>query len=360
MSVALLLSNLRAEGGPVLAADLAAEWRAHDPRVLCLNDDAMDMAPRFEAVGVPVEVLGIADIAPKHYPAIAWRVAKALKHHAAEAIVSVPSGVHGAVFWGAKQAGVRRRVVHVGNYPWHWRAGFWKYRMLMRLSAPLTPDLVCVTQHVADGVRRHFGRVSGRVHVIANGVNLDRFPFRGSPQPVEGRPIEVLMVARLDSGKDHASLIEAVTILAARGTPVRLTLAGDGKLHDAIEAQAAPLGKLVRVLGPRRDVPELLAAADVFAFSVQPEEGLGIALVEAMSVGVPVVASDVGACREVLDEGRCGTLMAPGSPAALADAIEAAARRPDADKVAAARTRAESVYSRAAMALGYGALCGLA
>ena len=60
---------------------------------------------------------------------------------------------------------------------------------------------------------------------------------------------------------------------------------------------------------------------DVFAYSVHGQEGLGIALVEALAAGVPVVASDVGACREVLENGRWGALVKQGDPQALADAI---------------------------------------
>lgn len=359
MSVALVLSNLRAEGGPVLAADLAAEWVSYDPVALCFNADEMDMAPRFEELGIPVEVLGIPDISPRRYPTIVRKVADALTRHKAKAVVSIPSGVHGPIFLGARMAGVEQRVVHVGNYPWHWQADFWKYRALMRLSAPLTPDLVCVTQHVADGVREHFGHVARRVHVIPNGIDLKRFTFRGPPRPVDGRPVEILMVARLDAGKDHEGLIEAVRILSARGIDVRVLLAGDGSKREALEARAAPLGDTVRFLGPRQDIPKLLAAADVFAFAVQPEEGLGIALVEAMAAGTPIVATDVGACREVLENGRCGTLVPPRNPEALADALAKAAFRPDAARILAARDRAEMVYSRAAMAHGYGALCQL-
>jgi glycosyltransferase involved in cell wall biosynthesis len=359
MSVAIVLANLRMEGGPALAADLAAEWRGYRPVVLCLNDEAMEYAPRFYALGVPIEVLGVSGLGPRHSIEIARKVALGLRRHKAKAIISIPSGIHGPIFAGGRLAGVKQRVVHVGNYPWHWHRDFWKYRMLMRLSAPLTPDLVCVTEHVAEGVRLHFGRVARRIHVIANGIATERFPFRGPPRPVEGRPIEIVMVARLDSGKNHAALIEAVRILLERGEAVRLTIVGDGGLRREIECQAAPLGDAVRVLGARRDVPELLAAADVFAFIVQPEEGLGIALVEAMAAGLPIIASDVGACREVLEDGRCGVLVTPGAPQALADALLVAGRQPDAVTTQAARTRAETVYGRATMAKAYAALCGL-
>ena len=359
MTVAIVLADLRAEGGPALAADLASQWRDHDPVVLCLHDGAMDMADRFTSIGVPVEVLHIPSISLRHYPRIAAQVAAALRRHRASAVVSIPSGVHGAIFEGARRAGIARRVVHVGNYPWHWQAGFWKYRLLMRLSAPWTPDLVCVTDHVRAGVARHFGHVARRLHVIPNGIDPDAFAFRPRDPVPDTRPIEVVTVARLDSGKDHATLIDAIQALVARGVDVRLTLAGDGTLRRDLETRARDLGDRVRFLGARRDVPDLLDAADVFAFPVRPEEGLGIALVEAMAAGLPIVATDVGACREVLDGGRCGALVPENDPQAMADAILAAARTPDADRIAAARARVADTYSRAAMAAAYGRLCGL-
>jgi glycosyltransferase involved in cell wall biosynthesis len=64
-----------------------------------------------------------------------------------------------------------------------------------------------------------------------------------------------------------------------------------------------------------------MADTDIFAFSVRPEEGLGIALIEAMASGPPIVASDVGACREALAGGECGLLVPPGDAVAMAEAI---------------------------------------
>ncbi len=362
MTPAIVLTTLRAEGGPALAADLAAEWTAdgHRPVVLVLSGRDMTMAPLFEVLGVPVEVLGLeGGIGPRCWPAIARAVAAGLRRRGADALVSIPNGVHGAIFAGAALAGVRRRVVHIGNYPWHWQAGFGKYRAVMRISAPLTPDLVCVTDHVRAGVEAHFGRVARRLHVVPNGVNLTRFPMR-RPRPAPQGRLVVLMVARLDVGKDHRTLVAAIGTLAARGVDATLDLAGDGGLRAELEAFAAAEGltERVRFLGARRDVPELLADADVFAFCVRPEEGLGIALVEAMAAGVPVVATDVGACREVLADGACGALVPPDDPAALAAALLAAPG--DEARRLAARRRAETVYSRRAMAESYGRILDLA
>ncbi|MBL6427636.1 MAG: glycosyltransferase [Maritimibacter sp.] len=362
VKTALILSNLRAEGGPALAADLAAVWNAQGraaPVALLLNDDDMTMRDRFDALSVPIVNAAVGPVTPKRYPAIAWRMRHVFRTESIGAIVSIPNGVHGALFAGAALEGIRQRVVHLGNYPWHWQPDFWKYRLLMRASAPLTPDLVCVTEHVAQGAREHFGSVAKNVHVVCNGIDLSAFAFRGDPRPTKAP--KVVIVARIDSGKDHANLIDAIGLLRALGIAATLDIVGEGSLRESLEAQVAKAGlaEAVRFLGRRRDIPDLLRAADVFAFSVRPEEGLGIALIEAMAVGVPIVATDVGACREVLDGGGCGALVPENDPQALADAIARAATAPDAAQVRAARERAEKVYSQAAMADGYARILGI-
>lgn len=360
MTPAVVLSTLRAEGGPALAADLCAEWVADGlgPIVLVLSGRETAMASRFEEIGVAIHVLGVDRAGPRDWPSIALATARALSATKTDALVSIPNGVHGAIFAGAAMAGVKRRVVHVGNYPWHWQSGFWKYKLTMRASAPLTPDLVSVTNHVELGVKAHFGQVANRLHVVPNGIDISRFPFN-AVRSVSGGRLSVLMVARLDAGKDHASLIRAIAILRARGVDATLDLAGDGALRADLEALALVegVGNSVHFLGTRRDVPELLAKADVFAFSVRPEEGLGIALVEAMATGVPVAATDVGACREVLVGGQAGRLVPENAPQAWADTlIEAAA---DFGRTRVARRRVEDVYSRRAMVDGYSRILGL-
>ena len=77
------------------------------------------------------------------------------------------------------------------------------------------------------------------------------------------------------------------------------------------------LGERIRFLGHRDDVPEILAAADVFAFPSVYEE-LGGAVIEAMALGLPIVASDIPALREVVEDGRNGLLVKPESSTALA------------------------------------------
>jgi len=156
--------------------------------------------------------------------------------------------------------------------------------------------------------------------------------------------------------KDHATLLDASARLAARhaGTPFRLHLIGDGPLRAELEARAdaAGLADRVRFLGNRDDVAEQLGQLDGFVLSTTAAEGFGIVLIEALAAGVPVVASDVPACREVLRDGRLGTLVPPGDAGALARALEPyitgapAASAPPLAEV-------EAAYGLQAMADGY-------
>jgi glycosyltransferase involved in cell wall biosynthesis len=128
------------------------------------------------------------------------------------------------------------------------------------------------------------------------------------------------MVARLDEIKDHRTLIQGFARFKTRFPEARLILVGDGDERGDIERSIDALGLIgsVKMLGSRMDVPEQLSSLDLYAFCTTEQEGFGIAMIEAMAAGVPIVATDIGPCREVLDDGRAGLLVAPGNPEALA------------------------------------------
>ncbi len=121
----------------------------------------------------------------------------------------------------------------------------------------------------------------------------------------------ILMIARLDEIKDHETLIKAYSKLQNK---CNLILVGDGTKRKKLERITSDLNLNPEkiFLGARLDIPELLAKADIFALSTTLDEGFGIVLIEAMAAGLPIIASDVPACREVLDDGKAGILVAPG------------------------------------------------
>jgi len=132
----------------------------------------------------------------------------------------------------------------------------------------------------------------------------------------------ILCVAALVRRKGVDLLVEALARLARAGQRPWLWIAGDGPEFAALDAQARQLEvrERVRLLKRRVDVPELLAACDVFALPSR-HEGLGVAALEALAACRPVVATRVGGLSEAVVHERCGLIVEPENPAALADAL---------------------------------------
>ena len=127
----------------------------------------------------------------------------------------------------------------------------------------------------------------------------------------EKRKFKITMVSRLDKIKDQETLIKS--FLSIKNNKWELNLVGDGETKDYLQDLVSSSGaKNVKFLGSRNDVLRILSSTDIFAFSTTNQEGFGIVLIEALSLGIPIVASDVCACREVLMDGKGGILVNPG------------------------------------------------
>lgn len=159
---------------------------------------------------------------------------------------------------------------------------------------------------------------------IGNGVDTERF----RPAPAEERaalrrvlgldaaPL-VVYAGRLAPEKGPDVLLAAWPLLLRRVPAARLLVLGDGAEAPALRAAAARLGGSVTLAGPTPDVAPWLRAGDAFALPSRTE-GLPVALLEAMSCGLPSVASRVGGAAEVVVDGETGRLVPPDDPAALA------------------------------------------
>jgi len=198
-----------------------------------------------------------------------------------------------------------------------------------RWCARRTQRITAVSGEAAS----HLGRVLGldtAPDVIRNGV-APAPAIRRSREGVRaglGLTDEVLVVSvgRLEPIKDHALLIDALSLLDAMPRPVCAAVLGSGSLAEKLRAQARRLGLERRVFFPgyRQDVVDWLGAADLFVLS-SAGEGAPLVLLEAMSCGLPVVATSVGGVPEVLSGSGAGVLVPPGDRAALAHAIRSLA-----------------------------------
>lgn len=173
------------------------------------------------------------------------------------------------------------------------------------------------------------GVPESRVRLVHNAIVLDRYQRTGSHgflASLVGQPVPapvLVCVGRLSSEKGQADLVEALGMVAAGGHRVSAVLAGDGPDKSRLEQQIQALGLGDRIFLPGYiDRPQrILEEADL---SVLPShtEGLPNAALEALAMGVPVLATRVGGTPEVIEDGVTGRLVPASSPQALAKAIE--------------------------------------
>lgn len=193
---------------------------------------------------------------------------------------------------------------------------------------------ITISDYNVEHLRDRFGpSACDRLHLVRNGIEVERFPYRGR-RPRRAVP-KLLAVGRLVEKKGFALLIDAVGLLRDRGVPCTVDIVGDGPLHSALAAQidAEEMGDVVHLAGPHTqdEVRELLAGHDLFVapFIVAADgnaDGLPTVLLEAMASGIPCVAADVTGVSEVVRSGETGWLTPSGDVEALAAAIEEALR----------------------------------
>lgn len=191
--------------------------------------------------------------------------------------------------------------------------------------------VIAVSKAAAESFGRG-GRLLAPVSVVACGIPPGRPDW--SPLPEENGVPTILYVGRLDPAKGLADLVEAVWRLIDSGRDLRLQIQGDGPAETALRAAFArpPLVGRARVITEadltRMDPPAAVlpgvdqAGGPVLFVLPSRHEGFGVVLLEAMQLGLPVIATNVGGIPEVVEDGKQGLLVPPRDPAALMQAIE--------------------------------------
>jgi glycosyltransferase involved in cell wall biosynthesis len=227
----------------------------------------------------------------------------------------------------------------------------------------LADSVVCVS----EAVRRRCaeaGLPAGRLVVVPDGVDPQGWRQR-TPVSLTPSRVRLLAVGALIADKGHAHLIRALAQLHVTHPEVRLAIAGQGPERDALARVAAGIGlsRHIDFLGHRDDVPTLMRQANIL---VHPSvaEGLASVLIEAMCVGLPIVASRTGGIPELIaaDPAPLGRLVPPADPDALARSIAQAIDeyRDSHEMAQRARRRARSCYTHQHMVdRTYGAYCSI-
>jgi glycosyltransferase involved in cell wall biosynthesis len=215
----------------------------------------------------------------------------------------------------ARWAGIRA-IVHTRHGQ---RFGHgWKSRWSFKLASWGARRIVAVSDDAARLCVAEDGLPRRKVVRIWNGIDCDRFAYRGPANA----PVAI-SVARLSKEKDFPTLLRAVDLVRAKYPEFRLKIVGNGPEMDALRALRSELRleEIVELAGERSDVPELLAQAGFFVTS-SLTEGVSLTLLEAMAVGLPILATAVGGNPEVVDTGVTGRLVPSASPEKLAEGIE--------------------------------------
>lgn len=190
-----------------------------------------------------------------------------------------------------------------------------------KLAAKVTHRIICVSEHDRQLALRFDVAPPPKVVTIRNGVRPDSLlisPSSALPSDCKGKV--VAMVGRLVPQKDPMTLLRACQLLK---NDFRLLIVGNGELRGDLEyfVRENGLSGKVYFVGEREDIPEVLATSDVFVLSSR-WEGLSRAIIEAMMVGLPVVATNVGGTAELVENGVTGFLVPAKNPQALAKALD--------------------------------------
>lgn len=291
MRVLHVINNLQ-RAGAVRDLSVELQRQGSEVAVFLLNANG-GFEAEVRAAGIPVYTSGpLAVRSPLH----AFRLARHLRSHAYDAIYA---HLFPTQLWTAaarRLAGCGARFVTTEHSI--------TTRRRNALGKPLDwcmsgqyDTICCVSEGVAESFNGWLPQYRERVRVIPNGIDLSQSGVPVKRRP--GEPLALVSVGRCEAVKRHDVTLRALTAIPA----AILRIVGDGPCRPELSQLAAELGVAGRVgfLGQRADVDRLLRESDVFVHS-SANESFGMAPLEAMSIGLPVVCSDIPGLREVVGD----------------------------------------------------------
>ena len=358
MNVLNSLTDPRVGGPQVLALGVAKRLRERDIETVFLLPDGTDaFEKRASEAGFTVARPGLARLSPPRdiganaryvaeFPAAVGRIRRVIDRHDVDL-------VHASMTINYQAAAAAQRA----SVPLAWLFNDtgtpWPLNRLTGHAARLLADEIGVA---AEAVHPHFFPASVNSRVIYSPVDVDSF----NPDAVDANISELReelgieaetpvigTVGNINPVKGHAHLLRAITRLEQRYGPVAVPIVG--QVLDSRQAYFEKLKRLrsrlgldgvVRFVGHRSDVPQLLSLFDVFALP-SIAEACPISILEAMAMERPVVATRVGGVPEQIVDGEHGWLVPPKDPEALADALRDALESP-----AECRRRGEAARRR--------------
>ncbi|MFA5165023.1 MAG: glycosyltransferase family 4 protein [Candidatus Omnitrophota bacterium] len=321
MNILLVTTHMRMGGVGVYTVTLANRLQAAGNRVFVASSGgglAGELAPGIVKLDAPLNTKSV--LSPKVL-ASAFKLRATVKKEKID-IVHAQTRVSQAA---AHLLSALTGVPYVAT--WH---GFFRPHLLRKAFPFWGVKTIAISKPVYENLKDAFGRKEKGLRLVPNGVETDKFSVEYTPGEKKGirekyglggGPV-VGIISRLSGEKGHAVLIDAFGEISARFPGAQLLIIGEGRLEKDLrkKAEVLGLGDSVRFFGNTLNAREFLAIMDVFA---RPglQEGFGLAIAEAMLMGVPVVSTGVGGFKEMLDDGELGVLVEPCDAASLAEAI---------------------------------------
>lgn len=363
LNITHVVENLNRGGLERMVLDLVRlqQQQGHHCQVVCVFQRGL-LADELEATGIPVHACGKRK-GPDLKAVV--RMRRLIHRHGTQVLHT-----HNAVAnYVAILASLGLRVDTIINTR-HGMGGLRRHsraELLYRASLIRTDMVATVCEAASQGVIKHGLIPRRKLCVVPNGLRVQDFTVtspeaRARLRQSLGLPAQASVigtVGRLNWAKDQADLIRSFKHVREQLPDSVLVLVGDGSLRAELEACARheDVAAAVHFLGDRSDVRELLQGFDLFALS-SVSEGYSMALLEASATALPIVATDVGGNREIVQHGVTGCIVPARDIDALAQAMLSLLRDPEhaARLGAAARTMMETRGSIEAMATRYAAL----
>jgi glycosyltransferase involved in cell wall biosynthesis len=265
----------------------------------------------------PITMRGEIDLAAD------WQIRKLIKQFNYDIIHSHTSHAHSLAFLASVGSGVTRLVTRRVDFS-IFRHSFLKlsgikYRFMADYYIAISRKIkeVLVTDGIADQ----------RIFVAHSGIDPQRFMSATGDRLVSEFDIKknqkvVINAAHLAGHKGQIYLVRAIPYVLAKLPEARFFIVGQGELMDELKQAALDLGieRALVFTGFRDDVADFYQLADLYVMS-SVQEGLGTAVLDALALAKPVVATNCGGIPEIIQDGKTGRLVAPADPAALAEGI---------------------------------------
>lgn len=330
-------------------------------RILCIDGHIGPMGAALQEEGIAVDAF------PRQ-PGLDWALIRQIRayiqRHNIEVVHAHQYTPYTYGWFAIRGLGVRLVFTEHGRFhPDRFRG---KAALLNVFMALTTHAITAISSATRDALHRYEWMPKARVQVVYNGIKplSTSIPIAPEQQlPNEGKTRWIGTVSRLDTVKNHPMLLRAMQQVLRRFPDTRLVIVGDGPERAALEDLATELGIAQQTLftGFSAHAGEFMRQMDIFLLPSYTE-GTSMTLLEAMSLGKPIVATAVGGTPEIVEHGKTGYLVPSDDAAALAAAIEQLLADPEQARRLgqAGAERFTERFHVAAMAATYARLYGLA